>query len=634
MRLTGKTLCLLLALCVLSLSFGVSAASAAEAEPLDYSWMLSQCVAAKGEPVSQGDLTWQFLYGNLETEKELHIFPSLFGGDGGAGDGMSYPESADLNSGGTVFWRWQWRATNPNAAIIKLTADADMKLRVYETSDRSALWAFNSAFLFVTENTEGVRKTVKQINIAETITKETFETVVHLAKGEILYVAYQVMDGAASPATSQFVPQFAVDTTAYDAAQRPDYTDTAPPAPATAPPADPNAPAVTDPPVVGAPLPEELPAELDYPWMLTQVVAAQGGPVTVDVLTWQFLYGELDAGKELMVFPKFFGGDGGAGDGMAYPDVGDLNSGTNVLWRWQWRAQHPNATVLKVTAGADMKLRVYSSKDYPDGWATHAAWRFLTENTDGTRVLVKQININGVNTKENIEAEVHLAKGDIFYLSYQVMDGSNSSATSQLEPLFAVDTAGYDASARPDYASIAGLEALKDETAATLRAEYETLVGDGTVYSVGRAAEIEGFADDGINALADLTSAEEIQAVCDDALAKMRAVPTIAMEEAELKGFADEKKAELAAYAVETDYTKANWVIVQDHISQANEAVDSAKTAAAINTAVARAKANIDKVEKKTPGSGVSLPLILGIAAGAAVIAAVCVLILRKKRKK
>lgn len=187
---------------------------------------------------------------------------------------------------------------------------------------------------------------------------------------------------------------------------------------------------------------------------------------------------------------------------------------------------------------------------------------------------------------------------------------------------------------RPEYETVTALEALKEEKAAALQEKYTEMVGDGQAYSIARAAELEGIVDEAVESFADLSSEEEVNAAFEEATAKMDAVPTLAKEQEELQAYMTQQKNDLAGYAQKSDYSSKNWKIVEEYLTQANTALDEAQTAAAVNTIIARAKANIDSVAKKE-GPGM-MPWIIGGAAvlAAAVAAVVILVVVRKKRAR
>lgn len=372
---------------------------------------------------------------------------------------------------------------------------------------------------------------------------------------------------------------------------------------------------------------------LNYSDMVSEEVTAQGAPISKGLADYQFLFGDFENGS-LQAFQKWFGdGTGVPEDSLAAPaDVATQDNGQNVLWRWQWRAMAESATVLKITAKEDLKLDVTQNDTITDQWATHSAFRFVSENADGIRMTVRRLDVTATMTPETVATTVHLAKGDTLYIVYAIMNGDPGTATATFIPQFTMDTDGYDAAQRPQYETVAALENLKEEKAKELQEKYAAMLDDGSAYSTARGVELEGIADEGAANLADLSTEDEVNAAFEEAAAKMDAVPTLAEEKEELETYMTAQKTDLAGYARKEDYSSKNWKAVEEILTKANADLDEAQTPAAVNTIVARAKADIARVEKKDGTE--ALPWII---CGAAVLVAavvVVVVVLRKKKAK
>ncbi len=374
---------------------------------------------------------------------------------------------------------------------------------------------------------------------------------------------------------------------------------------------------------------------LDYSTMVSEEIAAEGQPVSKNLVDYQFLFGDFENGG-LQAFQKWFGdGSGTPEDILASPaDVSNADNGQNVLWRWQWRAMAASATVLKIMAKENMQLEVTQKDTITDQWATHSAFRFIAEDPDGIRVSVRRLDVSATMEPDAVKTTVHLAEGDTLYIVYAIMNGDPGTATATYIPQFGIDPSAYDAAQRPAYEKVTALEELIQEKKTALEEKYAEMIGDGEAYSTARAAELEGIVDEAAEGFADLTSEEEVNAAFDQAVAKLEAVPTLAKEREELLAYMTEQKNELAGYAQKSDYSSKNWKVVEEYLAQANAALDEAQSAAAVNTIIARAKADIDSVEKRE-GPDMTLWLIGGAAVlAAAVIVVVILLALHRKKAK
>ena len=373
---------------------------------------------------------------------------------------------------------------------------------------------------------------------------------------------------------------------------------------------------------------------LDYSAMVTDQIVAKGKPVSKTLVDFQFLYGDFDAGS-LQAFQKWFGGGGTPDDTLANPaDVATPDNGQNVLWRWQWRATATSATVLKVTAKEDMKLDVTQKDTIKDQWATHSAFRFVTESADGVRMPLRRMDVTATMKPEDVKTTAYLSKGDTLYIVYSIMNGDPGTATATYIPQFQADPSGYDAAQRPAYEKVAALDQLKTDKEKALKDKYTQMTADSSTYSTARAAEIKGIVNEAAAKISDLTSEEEINTLFNETVTKMEAVPTQAKEKEELQAYMNTQKQELTSYVSKEEYTSANWQKVQGYLDEGIKKIDEAQSAAAVNTAVARAKASIDKVEKK---QGVDMmPWIVsgGMALAVVIVAVVVVIVVLRKSKR
>ena len=386
---------------------------------------------------------------------------------------------------------------------------------------------------------------------------------------------------------------------------------------------------------------------LDYSTMVSDSVKSKGSAIDKTSVNYQFLYGDYNSGSDkLKAFSATFGTGAGAPDDILVNPAGisDVGTGLNVLWRWQWRASKDSATVLKLKAKENVKIDITQKETIKDQWAIKSAYKFFAEDDNKNKVLLNTVMVTATMEPDYVKTTVNLAKGDTLYIVYAMTDDATGTVTATYIPQFAVDPSGYDNSKRAKFEAVASLTTAKKQKKDDLNAKLTQMKGDGTAYSVSRTAEMEEIVTKAIDAMKDLTTEAEVQSAYNEAVAKMDAVPTAASEAAELANYVAQQKEALASYADKSKYTSENWTIIQGYIDQANTKIDQAKVVAAINTAVASAKASIDKVEKKTVNtynsgsvnvnSGYILWIIIGaVVVVAATVAVVLVLFRRKKNK-
>ncbi|MBP3305321.1 MAG: hypothetical protein J6L24_05060 [Oscillospiraceae bacterium] len=385
--------------------------------------MVAATVASGGEPAAGvGDtIEFSMLKGDFFGGGTLSKFDAF-------GSAM-VGQDADLN----YIRNWDFRASTGVDTVIRVTAKQNMRLEIAQGYDVTQ-WAIGSAFYYVTENSDGVRVTVKEIPLAANMSNANFGMQHHLAAGDSLYVIYKshTTDPGVS-VNADFAPWFQVETDAYDAGQRTVYPGT---------PEDPTDPVDPDAPITDY---------LEHPYMVSRQVAANGGAVSATLVDYQYLYGDFSAGK-LKPFTVFAGADNSSDDDDV---IGDPN-GSNAVWRWQWRCGS-GETVLKLTAKENIKLDLTAMAVNESQWALGSSYRVIAENADGQRATVKTVAVTETVNTADYAVTVHLAKGDSLYIVYQGNGqyADESPATSHYMPVFTMTTAGYAAASRPVFADSA-----------------------------------------------------------------------------------------------------------------------------------------------------------------------------------
>ncbi len=549
------------------------------AEDSNYSDLVSATIKSQGAAIEMNLADYTFLYGNFKAGAELKSFTQFAGsGENDPGDIVHNNTTGNPNDANNGLWRWQWRACDNNETVLKITAKENVSITFDHIAVAEKMWAFHSNFTFVQMDAEGKRAEIHKIQVTENFDVAAARFTAHLAKGDTLYIVYGLNEGASGKVTSTFFPTMALNTEGYDASKRP---------------------AMEAPPVVEIPEGQE---NTDFSALVSESVISQGAAVEKEMAIFQFLMGDIDADVlDLVPFNSFLGDGSGTPDDVLRDDyAGDP---FNALWRWQWRCGELE-TVLKITAKEDMVLELFTLESPPSDqlWATHAAFRFIAEDSEGLRLMVKRLNIRSVMPPEDCKVVVHMAAGDTLYVAYGIMDGSSGPATSTYFPQIKMTKDGYDASLRPAFDTVVAVNALKAETLANLQAKYEELLGDGSKYSINRQIEMEGILNESLMEVPLLSTVDEINAFFAETVALMQAVPTLEKEAEELNAYKAQKLEELKKEFTKDLYSSKNWKTVQGYLDEAEAAIAEAKSAAVVNSLVAKAKANINTVEKDGGG--------------------------------
>ncbi len=402
---------------------------AAETDTWDQNYLIKQAAAANGAPVSAiGDsIEYTMLTGDFFGDGTLSQFTTM-------SSSMLGSEAQPV-----CVWPWQIKVTGGTDFVLKITAKKNLYMKLWQDADTTSTWVGNTQISYVVENEAGTQVTLKTLSLEVNvpITKAQYDTHLHLKAGDTAYVIYHKTDNASSTYPSNM--RVTVDTAAYDPSLRTDFItepeETEPEA---------TEPEITEPEITE---PENAESELKHTDMVSAEVAAGGAPVTATGVTYQYLYGNLEAGQ-LNAFTEFSGnGSGGTND-----IVGNSNS-DNAVWRWQWRAGNAYDTLLQIKATEDLKLSLSHPDSIPVGeiWAFHSVFTLYTANEAGELVKLAEYAVESPMNTAGIDDVIHMAAGDSIYLVYGLKDYGNGQVTAGLMPYFTVDKNAYDASLRTDF---------------------------------------------------------------------------------------------------------------------------------------------------------------------------------------
>ncbi len=403
--------------------------------------MVSAQVAAGGAPVDAENVTYQYLYGDVAGQ--LNAFTEFSGnGSGGTNDIVGNA------NGDNAVWRWQWRAGDVYDTVLKITATEDLKLSLSHPSvvPEGEIWAFHSAFTLYTANQYGTLVQLAEYAVEAPMNTAGIDDVIHMAAGDSIYLVYGLTGSGNGQVTAGLLPIFTADPEAYDASERTEF------------------PSVT--------------TVLAHTDMVSAQVAAGGKPVAEENVTYQYLYGDLEAGQ-LNAFTSFSGdGSGGTND-----IVGNAN-GDNAVWRWQWRAGDAYDTLLKITATKDLKLSLSHPSIVPEGeiWAFHSTFLLYTADEAGHLVQLAEYPVESPMNTAGIDDVIHMAAGDSIYLVYGLKGSGNGQVTAGLLPIFTADPEAYDASLRTVFVTEPNVLQHPDMVSAEVAAKGASVTAASVTY--------------------------------------------------------------------------------------------------------------------------------------------------------
>lgn len=328
---------------------------------------------------------------------------------------------------------------------------------------------------------------------------------------------------------------------------------------------------------------------------VTAVINNTYEPAAYTLASYGFYYGTLDAQKKFTVH---------TGDGTGSADDA-LLQGQTAVKRWQLEAAPGTDVIMKLTAARNISLTyTHRATDFPDGlvWSTHTGLRFVTEDTEGTRYVVRNTLLASTMPENAYSLTVHLAAGESFYIDYYAL---NAWGSIDFEPNFTASTVGYDAELRPDYAALREMEADKTQKCAALDAYVDGLVE--TDFSFANWSRILALLDEGKANVAAAQDVDTLASAYAAADAALKGVMTLAQEAEALAAYKTQKLGELKSFVDSLDrdaYTEAEWAEVQKAVETFESALDGYTTATKVDVGFAAAKANVEAVSSTASKKG------------------------------
>lgn len=401
----------------------------------------------------------------------------------GDGSGTGADDLKEDLSGGdsqAIFWRWQMRAAaGAHDAIIKITAKADAQFAITHAAP-TAVWATASSVRIYAEDTFGIRKLIQEVAVsATTNVADCFGKTLSLKNGQKLYIDYHY-SGDSGYGVVDFCPTITADTTAYAAANVPDFSESA-----------------------------------EYWDSLSAVIANSYNDVSHTLFSEGLYYGKLDSLTK-------FTAHNGDGSGTASDQLVESTTGGDdqvMFWRWQMRCTASHDAIIKITALKDAKFTISHAALPTDTWATFTSIKCLAADTDGTTVQLKDKAVAANTAADDYGVTVSLKTGNILYIDYY---SNGATGTCSFAPKVTADANAFDATAVPDFATAKSLATKKTTALADLKTAYDAY--DSTKYTTENYTALTKAYNDGIAAINAAADEAGIKTAYDAAIAAMAAV--------------------------------------------------------------------------------------------------------------
>ena len=235
-------------------------------------------------------------------------------------------------------------------------------------------------------------------------------------------------------------------------------------------------------------------------------------------------------------------------------------------------------------------------------WATFTAIRYYAVDSDGTRVLLKNLSVNAGMSADYFNISINLQKGQTLFIDYYTTDGEWGSL--DFRPVVTASLEDYNENAVVDFSAIRALDTLKAEKIDALNEIFDGL--DEYDYSINNWGKIQNFIDEALIAIEEAQTSAEINELYNSAVANVEAVKTSAEEKIELDAYKKVKIEELngvVAALNKDNYTEENWKSIVDKVEDITTKINNAKNKTNVDTLLANAKTFINNVPKTANNS-------------------------------
>lgn len=309
---------------------------------------------------------------------------------------------------------------------------------------------------------------------------------------------------------------------------------------------------------------------------------------------------------------------------------------------WKWYIGLDAGVIVAYRAKVDCKITVTDTRiadgGSSNGWAADCVLNTYIVR-DG---VAKKVNtINAPSSDEDFSGVYYAKAGDIIYIeliSFTITAGSvrNSEAPCNTKAL--ADSTGFDeeAYAEQNHDLPAEVTAAIEEKKQALESYYAGLTESD--YSASNWLTLADYIDQFVSKCeTEVSTVEEVEALYNEILGEMQAIPTLAQAAEELRATLEGYIAELqAAYdelVAQNKYTDENKAALDKALEDGKEAIGAASSKAAGNTAKLNAIAALKAIEAKPADSAGGCGSVAGglsVLMGAALVGAV---VLNKKKE-
>ena len=310
---------------------------------------------------------------------------------------------------------------------------------------------------------------------------------------------------------------------------------------------------------------------------------------------------------------------------------------------WKWYVSANIGVIVAYRANQDCQIVVggVEGEELGDSGWTEVCTQNLYIERGGERKLIDTQALNDAATDEDLFGTYYLKAGDILYIEFITNATDQRNTETPYVAMATMDATKFDEDAYAEQNHDLPEEVLAriEEKLADLQ-EYLGTLNEEDYSATNRLLLSDYVAQFEADCEMEVATVEDVDALYNETLAAMQAVPTLAEAEAQLKEtldqYVEELRAEYNALLEQYRYSDEAKAALDAALEEGIRNINNASSAAAGNTAKSRALTALRAVEGSPKGLGKGA--VIGIVAACVVVAAGAVtagvLIGKKKKAK
>ena len=533
--------------------------------------LLNGVIDNLGEAVELQDMKINVLQGDIFSE--IKGFQNYIKASTTISDGTGI----DNNTSYSAFNSWRIKSTSSSQAIYEIVAKNDIYLDITSIASKinSNSGKYEGDYLTFTGEYFGLylkvndtiytqwERMVTELPVSET----AYAGSIHLKAGDVCYYVFGFKYESAGFRTISNVPTFESSKSSYSETERNNQ--------------------------MNIELPKITEEKIRNEHAVTVVVNNNYEDADFELVKYGFAWGSIE---NMQPFSYHLGDGSGTSEDSLWDSVSQ-NAGFR---RWQMHCAYGKDVFVKITAKEDAQFYVENNKDVAGAWAVHTGVRYYAVDSEGTRVLLKELYVVANMKIDYFALTVNLRAGESLIINY--FTRNESAGVIPFVPVVKVNTELFDDSNLVDYNSVKVLDSLIDQKIAALNTLLDSL--DDSNYSIANWGNIENYIFETITALELAQTEDEVNRLYSECVSNVDSVLTKDEAAADLNTYKDKKIKELEEFYSEINkenYSEENWKLISNKVNEIKTKISNATSKTAIDTILTSAKTFINNVATQEP---------------------------------